>query len=284
MVHALTVDNFFSKYIADPFSNELSGTDKLIAVVAMSVLTLITFSLIISLTSYLRNRTVTPITKDSDNDQAKKVNSQALIAIQQAIVNGKNIKTIYGELDDKTRKAVTELNLKEVNATALQLHELAEIFPCTQKLALSESSLTESHLKSLTSFKQLLALDLSVPVGSSLGLQDDSIKNLRPLFDLKMLNMNGNRGLTGTTFKLLPEALTTLFIADCRINDEGVKALSEHKLECLALDRNKDITGATFGSLNKALQTIHLTGCTALKAENLSALSCKNRTLPDHIK
>lgn len=287
MVSALTFNNFFSKYIADPFSNELSDKDKLIATLAQVLLTLITLSLIIPITSYLRNRTITPI---EDDQTANKVTEQALIALQQTLLNSRSIRSIYGLLDNSTRLGCTELNLKNVEIQASQLYDLAEVFPNTQKITLADSNLTEEHLKRLMQFPALVALDLSLRNGiSSLGLQDDHIKNLRPLFSLKMLNLNGNRCLSGQTFRSLPEALTTLFVAGCSITDEGITALSEHPLEYLALNMNSTLTGNTLNSLNKSLKIIHLGGCTSLKVEGLHetlkdfpALKVEY-TLPEHL-
>ncbi len=261
MVSTLTLNSFFSKYISDPLSNELSAKDKVIATVASLILCAATFSLIITLVSFFRNRTVKPLQKE-DSPSANKVNEQAIIALQQVLMNGRNIRTIHGELDEKTRKAVTVLDLKDIEKAEDHLHELAEVFPNTSSINLSNKKLTDGQLSELRYFKALTILDLSTTEGASISIEDNQIKNLRPLFTLKMINLSGNKGLTGSTFHLLPENLTTFLAANCRITDEGVAALSNHKkLETLVLATNTSITGSTLNKISKTLQSINLTGC-----------------------
>lgn len=261
MVSALTLNSFFSKYISDPLSNELSAKDKVIAAIASLILCAATFSLIITLVSFFRNRTVKPLQKE-DSPSANKVNEQAIIALQQVLMNGRNIRTIYGELDEKTRKAVTVLDLKDIEKAEEHLHELAEVFPNTSSIILSNKKLTDHQLSELRYFNALTALDLSTTEGASISIEDDQIRNLRPLFSLEMINLSGNKGLTGLTFGLLPENLTTLFAANCRITDEGVAALSNHKkLKALVLATNTRLAGSTLNKLSRTLQSINLTGC-----------------------
>ncbi len=278
MVSALTLNSFFSKYISDPLSNELSAKDKVIAAIASIILSVATFSLIITLVSFFRNRTVKPLQKQ-DSTLADKVNEQAIIALQQILTNGRNIRFIHEALDEKTCKAVTTLDLKDVEKAEEHFNAIANAFPNVSTLILTNKKLSDSQLSELRYFNKLRKLDISNTESTSISIEDEQIRNLRPLFSLEILDISGNKGITGATFTLLPENLTVLFAANCRITDDGVGALTGHKkLNSLFLAMNTSITGSTINKLSKTLESINLSGC---KGVNLALLQDTIKTFPN---
>ena len=283
MVTTLSVNNFFSKYITDPLSYELSFTNKIIATVASVALAILTVGLIIPITSYFANRPITllePSPKGTPAEQtaakiqgllpvvsdpqiAEGPNDIALHMIKYYLANNLSFANIGRNLSRELKDSVLKLNLKQTPLSPDQLKLLAFIFPNTTTLVLAPTNITTKHLEPLITYRNFLSLDVSIDhEPGSTSMQDAQIAILSRIPKLETLYISGHHAVSGTYFNRLPATLTALFSSRCNINDAGIRNLAHLTgLQILSMSSNSDITGESFKQLPVSLIGLNACSC-----------------------
>lgn len=177
-------------------------------------------------------------------------------------------------MTDKTRKAVTFLNLNSFNRTltANDLASLGQLFPNLEKLEISTAQLariSKGDLRSIASeFKNLRHLEVRKSQEKG-DINTDELKVIQKFTQLESLNLS-TLCITGS-LKYLPNSLNELLCTSCSLTDNQIAELSHIKeLERLDISLNP-LQGTFLHQLPHSIREIACSSC-GIEPVNLSLL------------